>query len=215
MMATDSKQPTRPRGRRSADDSSDVRQNIMDAAVHHFAEKGYGGTSVRQIADGAGVNTAMIHYYFGSKLNLLLEALQQAVLPLAGALASMQEQGIAPVDNLVDEMISTFERNPALPVLMTREVLLPGGVMQKQFAEQLAPRLGGAIPPLLEREQQAGRMRSDCEPRRTALLIMALCAFPFISRGLNEPVLGQNFDDTGIELLKNAVKDLLARGLTP
>ena len=206
---------TRPRGRRSAQNSGDVRQNIMDAAVKLFAEKGYSATPVRQIADAADVNTAMIHYYFGNKLNLLLETLQQAVAPFANALAAMHEKGIAPVDFLVDEIIATFQRNPALPILMTREVLLPGGVVQQQFAQQFAPRLGGAIPPLIEREQEAGRLRADCDPNRTALLIMALCAFPFISRGLSGPVLGLSFDDQGTGLLKNEIKKLLARGLTP
>ena len=44
---------------------------IMESAEKLFAEKGFAGTSVRDIADEAGVNLAMISYYFGSKEKLL------------------------------------------------------------------------------------------------------------------------------------------------
>lgn len=47
---------------------------IMEAAEMLFAEKGFNGTSVRDIAEKAGVNLAMISYYFGSK-DKLFEAL--------------------------------------------------------------------------------------------------------------------------------------------
>ena len=47
---------------------------IMEAAEALFADKGFNGTSVRDIADKAGVNLAMISYYFGSK-DKLLEAI--------------------------------------------------------------------------------------------------------------------------------------------
>src|ERR1700748_3859017 len=53
---------------------SDKREHILIVAEQLFAEKGFDGTSVRDIAQSAGVNLAMISYYFGSK-EKLLEAL--------------------------------------------------------------------------------------------------------------------------------------------
>lgn len=50
----------------------DKRAQILEAAEQLFAEKGYEGTSVRDIAGHAGVNLAMISYYFGSKEKLLI-----------------------------------------------------------------------------------------------------------------------------------------------
>ncbi len=51
--------------------SSDKREHILIVAEALFGEKGFDGTSVRDIAHGAGVNLAMISYYFGSKEKLL------------------------------------------------------------------------------------------------------------------------------------------------
>src|SRR5215510_13356736 len=53
---------------------NDKQVQIMETAETLFAEKGFNGTSVRDIAEKANVNLAMISYYFGSK-DKLLEAL--------------------------------------------------------------------------------------------------------------------------------------------
>jgi AcrR family transcriptional regulator len=50
---------------------ADKREHILSVAEELFGEKGFDGTSVRDIAQSAGVNLAMISYYFGSKEKLL------------------------------------------------------------------------------------------------------------------------------------------------
>lgn len=52
-------------------EKTDKREHILSVAEELFAEKGFDGTSVRDIAQLASVNLAMISYYFGSKENLL------------------------------------------------------------------------------------------------------------------------------------------------
>ena len=56
-------------------DTSEIepKQRIMDAAIKLFAKKGYAATGMRELAKEAGVNLAMINYYFGSKQNILEE----------------------------------------------------------------------------------------------------------------------------------------------
>ena len=55
---------------------NDKKENIINAAVELFAEKGFEGTSIRELAAKAGVNVAMVNYYFGSK-EKLFEAMVQ------------------------------------------------------------------------------------------------------------------------------------------
>jgi AcrR family transcriptional regulator len=50
---------------------TDKQIQIIDIAERLFAERGFDGTSVRDIADEAGINVAMISYYFGSKEKLM------------------------------------------------------------------------------------------------------------------------------------------------
>lgn len=53
------------------------REKLMKSAEHLFAERGYDGVSVRDIANDAGVNSALVGYYFGGKEGLLAEVYTQ------------------------------------------------------------------------------------------------------------------------------------------
>ena len=72
------KQPRRP-GRPAAelDTQPDKREKIFDVAEEVFAERGYAPTSLRQIAQRASVNPALIAYYFGSKERLFEEVFKR------------------------------------------------------------------------------------------------------------------------------------------
>lgn len=58
------------RGRRPKGQGADLRQSILDAAEGQFSRHGFYGVTVRQVAAEAGVDTALIHYYFGAKREL-------------------------------------------------------------------------------------------------------------------------------------------------
>lgn len=58
------------RGRRPKGQGPDLRQSILDAAEALFSRHGFYGVTVRQVAAEAGVDTALIHYYYGSKREL-------------------------------------------------------------------------------------------------------------------------------------------------
>ena len=56
---------------KSTRQSPDVRARLLDAAVLRFSEQGVAGTTVAEIAKHAGVTSAMVHYYFKTKDQLL------------------------------------------------------------------------------------------------------------------------------------------------
>jgi AcrR family transcriptional regulator len=58
------------RGRRPKGQGPDLRESILDAAEGLFSRHGFYGVTVRQVASEAGVDTALIHYYFGAKREL-------------------------------------------------------------------------------------------------------------------------------------------------
>ena len=203
----------RQRGRPADAAGQDLRASILDEAEALFSTHGFAATPVRRIAEAAGVNPALVHYYFGDKKSLLLQVMQRATAPLITAIASMQDDPQTSPEAIAGLLISTAAARPNLPRLVVREVLLPGGEMQQVFVENMAPHLGGAVPPLLLRSQSAGRLRQDADPAIATMMIMALCFFPFIARDLAEPVLGVRFDEAGIETLTRQVTQLLQKGL--
>lgn len=62
-----------------------IRQQLLDTAEHLFAEKGYFGTSVRDITDSVEQRLASVNYHFESKENLFIEVIRRRVQPLAEA----------------------------------------------------------------------------------------------------------------------------------
>jgi len=204
----------RSRGRPVDTDQQDLKTQILDTAEALFADSGYAATSIRRIADLAGVNPALVHYYFGSKKELLKSVMERVLEPLGLAIAGLYKGPQASPDKIARLLLSMASEHPNIPRLMIREVLLPGGEMQQHFIENMAPRLGGALPALLNREQSAGRMRPDTDPAISALMIMSVCVFPFVAQTLAEQTLGIGFDQDGIELLNQQITGLLKRGLT-
>ena len=205
----------KPRGRPRGNKNGKIQQSILDSAEQLFADKGYAAVSVKEIGDSVGVNPAMIHYYFGSKKNLLQHVLERTLEPLAQTINEMKSASAAPVSGIIKLLLRAFSQHPNLPILVAREVLLPGGVMQQHFLSFLAPRLGGAVPALLANEQAEGRLREDIDPSISALTLMSLCAFPFFARSLAQPVLNMTYDEQGLETLERHINLLVQEGYAP
>lgn len=106
-------------GRRRADTGDKkVREAILDAAEERFAKHGYHGVTTREVAARAGVTTAMIHYYFGSKRDLFDEVFARRAaivneerLALLDAYEARHGDGVT-----VEGAIETFLR-PVLALL--------------------------------------------------------------------------------------------------
>jgi len=62
--------------------SGDTKQRILDAAENLFADQGVGATSLRAIIAAAGVNSAAIHYHFGSKAGLIEALFARRITPI-------------------------------------------------------------------------------------------------------------------------------------
>jgi len=187
---------------------------ILDTAEALFSDNGYAATSIRRIAEGSGVNPALVHYYFSNKKSLLQSVLDRVLEPMALAIADMKNGSEASPEMISRLLIAMAAEHPNIPRLLIREVFLPGGEMQQHFAENMAPRLGGALPALLSREKSAGRLSEGADPAVSALLILAVSFFPFIARTLAEPLLGIKYDEDGIEFLNHQITQLLLQGIS-
>jgi AcrR family transcriptional regulator len=204
----------RSRGRPLETGQQDLREKILDTAEQMFTESGYAATPIRRIADSCGVNPALVHYYFGNKRDLVQATLERALAPLIKALANFKDDQQAGIGDISHLLISMAAEHPNIPRLMTREVLLPGGEMQDYFIENMAPRLGGALPELVKREKSKGQLRDDLDPDFAALMILSMSFFPFIARTLAEQVLDIDFTNKGIEMLNQRVASLLDKGMS-
>ena len=81
--------------------AASTREKLVEAAGHVFAERGYHATTVREIVKRSGANIAAVNYYFGGKLGLYTEVLQQLVQAArVNAINSALDQNATPEDIL-------------------------------------------------------------------------------------------------------------------
>jgi AcrR family transcriptional regulator len=104
---------------------SDKREHILNVAEVLFAEKGFDGTSVRDIAQQAGVNLAMISYYFGSKEKLLESLIEFRAGYVYGILDELnKDETLSPwdkIDRLVDFYVDRVLSNMKFHMIMWQE----------------------------------------------------------------------------------------------
>lgn len=136
----------------------DKRRAILDAATALFAERGFGGVSVQEIADAAETHKATVLYHFATK-----EALHEAVLDEAlGAIAGVMREFLAGelsrerTAYLLDQNHTFFAEHPQYARLLERELLESAAdAYLDRFIEPIyRPALRS-----LERGMKAGRIR--------------------------------------------------------
>lgn len=161
-------------------DLAATRDVILAAAEACFAERGYDGASMQEIATAAGVSRGMPTYAFGSKRQLY-EAVLGRALSKPRALArevATEVQAGDPVDALrrgIESYIDFLAHNPTYVRLLSRAALdagsAPGGAPAS--LEGLADALG-AVTELLAIVGTRGT-----DPRQLVVSTIALCFFPF------------------------------------
>src|SRR5262245_28553982 len=179
--------------------SDDTETKILDAAHAVFLRTGTAGARMQEIAEEAGVNKALLHYYFRSKERLAEAVFKRVALqllpPVVGVLASELsiEEKVARVIEL------EFEH-------LTRSTFLPGYLISEinhrpERAEQLItsllgspdqvrPRVFNALASQIEELVRAGKMK-PITPDQFAVNLLSLCIFPFAARPMLTVMLGR------------------------
>ncbi len=106
----------------------DKKEQIINAAIELFAEKGFEGTSIRDLASKADVNVAMINYYFGSK-----DKLFEALVEMKGGYGRVILEELAKdknlsslekVDRIIDSYVERLFRNRLFHRVIHQELML-------------------------------------------------------------------------------------------
>lgn len=148
---------------------NEKQEQIMEAAEKLFAAKGFDGTSVRDIADAAGVNLAMISYYFGSKEKLMDAMFTHRSsffkLQLETMLSNKNLTPIQKVEMLVDQYIEklTTRSHQCFHLVMVREQMMNNdGFVSKQIHE-LKKRNQELIKQLISEGQKSGDFKKNVD----------------------------------------------------
>ncbi len=106
----------------------DKKEQIIEAAIDLFAQKGFEGTSIRDLASKADVNVAMVNYYFGSK-DKLFEALVELKaasgrVTLEGLLRDKNLGSIEKIDKIIESYIERLFLNRKFHRVLHQEMIM-------------------------------------------------------------------------------------------
>lgn len=167
-----------------------TRDIILDAAERKFAEHGFAGVSMREIAAATGLrNQASLYHHFRDKQDLYEAVLARGVDPLVALVAEGAAAGVpSGVDAVLDRILDYLEAHPHLPRLIERAGL--------DDARQLRSTLVTSLRPLYEQGlrvlgDRAGRWRPTDLPHLAAGMYHLIFGY-FASGALLELVTGQN-----------------------
>ncbi|MBI2731267.1 MAG: TetR/AcrR family transcriptional regulator [Sphingobacteriales bacterium] len=151
---------------------SDKQIQIMEAAEELFAEKGFNGTSVRDIAEKAQVNLAMISYYFGSKDKLLETLFEYRGELSKSKLVSIIEKpnltSLEKVNLLIDNYIDKVFNQQCFYKIFTREQVLTQTGHIAELILQMKKNNQENISRLIQEGQKKGEFKKNID---TALMM--------------------------------------------
>jgi AcrR family transcriptional regulator len=190
-----------PPGPAIAENDERVRTRLLNAAVRVFDRKGYGGASVREIAELAGVTKPALYYHFGSKEGLLLAILEQAKREVESAMErALARQGTARsrILAMCEEVYGLFGQNVPIARVAHAVFLGPPDGAPPFDVTVFEDRFRGTLEQILADGVASGELR-DVAPRDVALAVMG------ILEGCNDRQLHPAFEPVGADGLRRLI----------
>jgi len=159
---------------------------ILEAARKVFIRKGLEGARMQEIADEAGINKALLHYYFRSKEKLFSHIFETAINGIFDSVnESIHEEGdvFVFIETFVDNYLTTLQANPFIPNFIFNEINShPERI--SQFSSKIKLNIPG-FKHMVEKNI-AQKKISTVSPEHLLIDILGMCVFPFVGRPLME-----------------------------
>ncbi|HKT92807.1 MAG TPA: TetR/AcrR family transcriptional regulator [Paraburkholderia sp.] len=208
----------RPRGRRRAAADLDMRERLLASATQLFGEQGIAATTMAQIAEAAGVTSAMVHYYFTNREKLLDAVVDERIARSIAFVWESVEGDVAQdphalVEELLARLFDVTSRMPWLPPLWLREIVNEGGLLRERMLKRLPIEQLQRFAARIGEAQHDGSVNAELEAPLLFISILALVMLPLATSKIWQSARG--FPKIEREALHRHVSALLSAALRP
>lgn len=199
--------------------SETTRHNILDVATSEFADKGYAGARVDEIAERTHTTKRMIYYYFTDKEGLYQSVLERSYSRIRERERELDIEGLTPSESIRAIASLTFdhhENNPDFIRLVSTENILRGEHIRKSEAlNNLGNPAAELLERILTRGQADGLFRTDVDALDVHMAISSFCVFRLSNRYTFEALFGRDLTAPAHrEHLRTMLGDMIIAFLT-
>ena len=174
---------------------------------------------MREIADTAGINKGLLHYYFKTKDALFEAVFKMAFRQVISRIHSILETDASlddKIDQIVDTHLGMILKNPSLPNFVISELNKDADRFIQRNISQREKLIFAKFMALVEREAKEGKIKK-IDARQLLMNIISMIIFPVLGRPVMQVVFGTDNEEFGKLLLdrKQHIKQFVKDALKP
>jgi len=173
------------------DKQQQQREKLLNAAEMLLSKKTYRDITIRELAEHADINSAMVSYYFENKEGLfiaLLDSLSDKHFVNMKKIAKEEE----PILRFIQTMLNMLSRNNSIARLIHEEMAPENSQLGKAFIERFPKRMAGFLPNLVKNNTL---IKSDKKAKYAAFSLVSMIITPFVGKGVRELAWNINDDE--------------------
>jgi len=191
-------------------------EKIIHAAEKVFIEKGMAGARMQQIANEAGINKALLHYYYRSKeklFKIIFKTAFKTFIPNLLDVFEGQEDFFTKLRVFIKKYLSIIEKNPHIPSFILHEISNNPENLAKMVSE-----MNIDVEPIQEQiieEIEKGNIR-PIAPAHLLINVISLCVFPIAAKPMILSVVFKGNEEGYRKMLeerKNHVADFIINSI--
>lgn len=158
---------------------------IKKTAREVFIQKGLDGARMQDIADKAGINKALVHYYFRSKdklFEIIFDEERKIFFSFIAQVVSSDLSLFEKIEKVIEKQIDNLIERPYLPQFILGEIVKRPELLTKKLEELGFKEIRESFIKEVNREIKKGTVRSEITGDQLIINIMSLNIFPFIGK---------------------------------
>ena len=156
------------------------KQRLIEAARQLLSEKSYRSVTIRELGERAGVNSAMVRYYFDNKEGLFVALLDEMAKHHFNQMGQFMREA-QPLKEFIKGMLNMLTENAGFAIMIHDEILTNDSPLRAAFIERFPKRMAKMLPMLV---QQEFSISDPLKAKYYAFNLISLIITPFIG----EPV---------------------------
>lgn len=188
----------------------------MEAAKNAFMTHGLYGARMQDIANQAGINKALLHYYFRSKERLFDHIFEGALSKYFEQMDVLADTSLPILDRIfryTENIIDFLSEYPQMAMFIIKEISVNPEVFHEKVVKVKRESKGVKLLSLLQQGIASGELPAHIDPVLFVMNVQSLCGYPFLASPIFKSMCKSNdivWEDPNNEKLKASVKEFVS-----